>query len=104
MSDKLNNLAIEIKDVVKHDGDYVAIVDMVSAWYAEAIKPLESRNILLEKKVEKLREALKLAVGWMEPIMDGFSIPDKQKDGSPSARVVVLNAAKAALSDGSEKE
>lgn len=45
----------------------------------------------------KMAEALKLSVGWMEPIMDGFSVRDKQRNGEPSSRVVVLDKAKAAL-------
>lgn len=51
----------------------------------------------LKEKLRIAKEALEVSVGWMEPIMDGFGVPDKQIDGSPSARVAVLNKAKEAL-------
>lgn len=52
---------------------------------------------------ERAREALKKSIAWMEPIMDAFSVGDKQKDGTPSARVVVLNTAKEALKSFDDK-
>src|SRR5689334_17790024 len=69
------------------------------------ITQMEERIFILESKlrsaeeklarrteeVEKLKALIRLAVGWMEPMMDGFSVPDKQKNGEPSCRVVVLN-------------
>lgn len=45
-----------------------------------------------------LCEALEKAVRWIEPIMDGFNITDRQNDGTPSSRVLVLDPCKQALS------
>ena len=61
---------------------------------AHEISKRDERVAELEAKSWRLVEVLKGCVGWIEPVMDGFSVKE-----DAASRVEVLNKAKTALAE-----
>lgn len=59
---------------------------------ATLISSLESQLSTAQSETKRLRAALEMCIGWIEPVMDGFKIPQDAQ-----SRIEVLEASKRLL-------